>query len=65
MAGHTYTLSQAAEAVMLRQDTITALLSEIGIDLAKRSPPAISQAEMDTLTKAAQAIKDHKEELSY
>ncbi len=65
MAESTYTVSQAAAALVMREDTIVALLSEFGIDLAKRSPASISQAEMDRLSKVVQAIKDNKDELSY
>ncbi len=65
MAEQTYTLSQAAASLAFREDTVVALLSEAGIDLTKRSPATITQAEMDRLSKAAQAIKDHKDELNY
>ena len=65
MAEQTYTVSQAAAALEIREDSVQALLSEFGVELAKRSPALITQAEMNTLTKVAQAIKDHKQELSY
>ncbi len=52
-----YTLEEAAAKIGVREDTLTATLPDLGIDLAARSPQTLTEAEAEKLTTAFQHIK--------
>ena len=45
----TYTLAEAAAKLGVREDTLTATLPEIGVDLSARSPQTLTDDEVETL----------------
>ncbi len=57
MPEDTYTLAQAAERIGVRQDTLTATLPDIGVDLVGRDPKTLTQAEVAKLSELIQRIK--------
>ncbi len=57
MSDKSYTLTEAAERIGFREDTLTALLPDLGIDLAVRSPQTLTQAEYDKLFELTQRVK--------
>ncbi len=52
-----YTLEEAAAKIGVREDTITATLPDLDIDLAARSPQTLTEAEVENLTAAFQHVK--------
>ena len=57
MPDETYTLTEAADRIGVREDTLAALLPDIGVDLAARSPQTLTQAEFDKLAEARRRVE--------
>lgn len=60
-----YSLSQAAALLSVREDSVVAFLGECGVDFTRRSPATITQAEMDILAKIVIAVKAIWREFTY
>jgi hypothetical protein len=51
-----YTLEEAAAQLGIREDTLTATLPEIGVDLAARSPQTLTAEEFGKILEVQQQI---------
>jgi len=62
MPMNTYTLLQAADHIGIREDTLTSMLPDVGVDMAGRNPPTLVQAEYEALYRLVERLKVlHKE----
>jgi len=52
----TYTLAEAAAKLGVREDTLTATLPEIGVDLPARSPQSLTEEEVEKLAAGFQYL---------
>jgi hypothetical protein len=52
-----YTLAEAAAKLGVREDTLTATLPDIGVDLSTRSPQTLTEEELEKLAAGFQEIK--------
>ncbi len=51
-----YTLEDAAAKLGIREDTLTATLPEIGVDLAARSPQTLTAEEFSKISEVQKRI---------
>ena len=51
-----YTLAEAAAKFGVREDTLTATLPDIGVDLSARSPHTLTEEEVEKLTAVFQYL---------
>lgn len=56
MPDHSYTLEEAAAKIGVREDTLTATLPEIGVDLAARSPQTLTAEEFSKISEVQKRI---------
>ena len=57
MPDESYTLAEAAARIGAREDTVTALLPDLGIDLENRTPPVLTGEEYAKLAEMVSRIK--------
>ncbi len=57
MPDRSYTLAEAAAKLGVREDTLTATLPDIGVDLSARSPQTLTEEEVEKFTAGFQEIK--------